>query len=62
MPKFFFRLCDDLDCEDLEGVYLPDLEAAYREAIRGIRSIMVEQVGKGDFPRPAASKSKMRLA
>ena len=49
MPKFFFRLCDDLDCDDPEGVELRDLEAAYQEAIRGIRSIMAEQVAMGRF-------------
>lgn len=47
MPKYFFRLCDDLDCEDPEGIELPDLHAAHEEAIRGIRSIMSDQVGKG---------------
>jgi hypothetical protein len=36
MPRFHFRLCDDLDCEDPEGMDLPDLHAAYEEAIRGI--------------------------
>jgi hypothetical protein len=47
MPKFYFRLCDDLDCDDPEGLELADLHEAYQEAIRGIRSIMAEQVGKG---------------
>lgn len=47
MPKFFFRLCDDLDCEDPEGIEMPDLDAAYQEAIRGIRSVMADQVGQG---------------
>jgi hypothetical protein len=47
MPKYFFRLCDDMDCEDPEGMDLPDLQAAYSEPIRGIRSIMADQIGKG---------------
>ncbi len=47
MAKYYFRLCDDLDCDDAEGVELTDLDAAYQEAIRGIRSIMADQVGKG---------------
>ena len=47
MPKFFFRLCDDLDCDDPEGLELPDLHDAHVEAIRGIRSILAEQVGNG---------------
>ena len=47
MPRFFFRVCDDHDCEDPEGIELPDLDAAYQEAIRGARSIMAEQVNKG---------------
>ncbi len=47
MPKFYFRLCDDLDCDDPEGIERADLHEAYQEAIRGIRSIMAEQVGKG---------------
>ena len=29
VPRYFFRLCDDLDCEDPEGLELPDLHAAH---------------------------------
>jgi hypothetical protein len=47
MPRFFFRLCGDLDCEDEEGQELPDTDAAVEEAVRGVRSIMCEQVSKG---------------
>jgi hypothetical protein len=47
MPRYFFRVCDDLDCEDPEGMELSDLNAAYKEAVRSVRSIMAEQVGKG---------------
>lgn len=50
MPRFFFRLCDDFDCEDPEGLELPDLHAAHDEAIRSIRSIMAEEVGHGHLP------------
>ena len=50
MPRYFFRLCDDLDCEDPEGIELPDLHAAHEEAIRSIRSIMAEEVGRGRLP------------
>jgi hypothetical protein len=50
MPRFFFRLCDDLDCEDPEGLDLPDLHAAQEEAIRNIRSILAEEVGRGNLP------------
>jgi hypothetical protein len=47
MPKFYFRLCEEMDCEDPEGLELADLHEAYEEAIRGIRSIMADQINKG---------------
>lgn len=50
MPRYYFSLCDDLDCDDPEGLELPDLQAAHEEAIRSIRSIMAEEVGRGRLP------------
>jgi hypothetical protein len=47
MPKYYFRLCDDVDCEDEEGVELPDTASAIDEAVRGARSIMADQITKG---------------
>jgi len=40
VPRYFFHLYDDLDCADLEGVELPDLDAAQATASREARSLM----------------------
>ena len=46
MPLFFFHLRDqDYLHEDQEGMELPDLEAALKEALRVDRELAVEPVG-----------------
>ena len=47
MPRFFFYVYDDVVAIDDDGVELPDLEAARREAVRGARSLAAEQVTEG---------------
>ena len=48
MPRFLFHVCDGAGfCEDPEGLELPDREAAYREAIRSARSLMVDEMVQG---------------
>jgi hypothetical protein len=40
VPRYYFHLYDDLDCPDLEGIELPDLEAAQAKALHEARSLM----------------------
>jgi hypothetical protein len=48
MPLFFLDVCNrDISAEDLEGRDLPNLEAAFREAIVGIRSILGQELAEG---------------
>lgn len=47
MPRFFFNLHDGVDVRDGEGVVLPDLNAARKEALRGARDIMASDVKQG---------------
>jgi hypothetical protein len=47
MPRFFFDVHDDIDMIDDDGVELPDADAAAREALRGARALICEQVTKG---------------
>ena len=48
MPLYRFHVCDGEGfCEDLEGIELVDRDAAYREALRGARSLMVDEIIQG---------------
>jgi hypothetical protein len=47
VPRFFFNLHDGVHVPDSEGVVLPDLEAARKEALRGARDIMASDVKQG---------------
>ena len=48
MPLYRFHICDGEGfCEDLEGIELVDREAAYAEALRGARSLMVDEIIQG---------------
>ena len=52
MPHFYFHVVNGSGTtRDEEGVDLPDLEAARREALSGIRSILREEIldGRLDF-------------
>ena len=40
MPRYYFHLRDDLDCPDLEGAELPDLDAAQVKAAHEARLLM----------------------
>ena len=42
MPRYFFHIHDDLDCPDLEGSELPDLDAARRCASKEANLLMCE--------------------
>ncbi|MBA2771457.1 MAG: hypothetical protein M3428_00600 [Pseudomonadota bacterium] len=47
MPRFFFHIYDDGIARDADGRDFPDAEAAKREAIKGARELMCEQVREG---------------
>lgn len=48
VPRYRFHVCDGAGfCEDPEGIELPDREAAYREAVRSARSLMVDEIIQG---------------
>jgi hypothetical protein len=48
MPLYFLDVRNtDIRAKDMEGHELPDLEAARREAIAGIRSILAHEVAEG---------------
>lgn len=48
MPRYFFNVENGFGfVEDEEGRELPDLEAARAEALKGVRSILAEDVSKG---------------
>jgi hypothetical protein len=47
MPKFFFHVYDDDVCTDDDGLELPDVRAAHREAERSARALACEQIVKG---------------
>ena len=49
MSRYYFNLFDDVVTVDDEGLELPDIAAARREAIRSARSLMAEQVMRGRF-------------
>lgn len=50
MPRYYLHVCDGLGfCEDAEGYDLPDDEAARSEAIRSARSLMAEELQKGEL-------------
>lgn len=45
VPRFRFHVCDGAGfCEDSQGVELVDSEAAYEEALRTARKLMVDEV------------------
>ena len=47
MPRFFFHVYDDAVTQDDEGREFGDVVAAKREAIKGARELMCEQLRKG---------------
>lgn len=48
MPRFFFHIVNgNGETRDEEGVELPDLAAARREALSGIRSMLREELTHG---------------
>ena len=48
MPRYFFHVRNGIgDAEDEEGRELPSVEAARREAIKGVRSIISDEVKQG---------------
>ena len=48
MPLYRFHVCDGEGfCEDPEGIELADHEAAFAEALRGARSLMVDEIIQG---------------
>ena len=49
MPRFFFHVYDHAVALDEEGLELPDLQAAEREAVRGARSLACEQIEHGEL-------------
>ena len=51
MPRFYFNVYDDVVATDEEGVTLPNLDAARRQALAGARALMAEQVTHGYLVR-----------
>ena len=50
VPVYYFHVCDGAGfCEDPEGVNLPDDETARKEAVRGARALMVEELQRGEL-------------
>lgn len=47
MPRFFFHVRDEDTTRDEEGQELPDLDAAKREAIEGLRDLLCGEVRYG---------------
>ncbi|HEX8623305.1 MAG TPA: hypothetical protein VF718_15155 [Allosphingosinicella sp.] len=47
MPRFFFKVRDDVVVDDEEGMVLPDVEAARLQGIRSARALACEQVLHG---------------
>ena len=48
MPRYFFHVRNGIgDAEDEEGRELPSVEAARRDAIKGVRSIISDEVKQG---------------
>jgi hypothetical protein len=50
VPRFYLHVHDTRDAIDEEGSDLPHLDAAYFEAIAGLRYIVAEQVRDGRLP------------
>ncbi len=54
MPRFYLHVCDGSGfCEDEEGLDLPDLAAARRAAIEGLRDILAGELRAGVLRRAA---------
>jgi hypothetical protein len=51
VPRFYFDLYRWDVAKDPEGLDLPDLESARREAIREARSLITESLQRGHLPR-----------
>jgi hypothetical protein len=49
VPRFFFNVYDDVIVLDEDGLDLPDLAHAQREALRSARSLACQQVGRGEL-------------
>lgn len=47
MPRFFLHVFNDTSALDTEGSELPDLEAARRDAVQGIRELIAEEIVAG---------------
>ncbi len=51
MPRFFFHIRGgEIECEDEEGLDLPDDGAAQKEAIRSARHLLAAAVLEGQLP------------
>jgi hypothetical protein len=50
VPRFFFHIHDHEDVPDDDGLVLSDVDAAEKEAIRGARDILSEEVKHGRLP------------
>ena len=47
MPRYYFHVFDDLGTIDLEGLELPDLDAARAAALQSARALMCETLKEG---------------
>lgn len=50
MPRFYLHICNGSGfTEDKDGQDFPDAQAAYREAIRGLRDITASELKRGEI-------------
>jgi hypothetical protein len=47
VPRFFFHVYDTIEALDEEGYWLPDADAARRDALLSARALICEQVKLG---------------
>ncbi|MBB5714337.1 DUF6894 family protein [Sphingomonas aerophila] len=58
MPRFYLHVFNDASVLDTEGSELPDLEAAARDAVQGIRELIAEEVVAG---RPISRQHRIEI-
>jgi len=53
MPRYFFNVLNSGRTDDQEGIVLPDLESARREALRDVEDILRQNFATLDMGRQA---------
>lgn len=61
MPRFYLHICNGSGfVEDEEGMNLPDLAAARKEALKGLRSLLAEELRSGTLNMAPSLRSRTR--